>query len=82
VKNIGETGHAQPRIEFNVGGKFGNLSQRKAHPPLVARASVIHGVEGVVRKSHRNRTATRGWMVRLLLLFFETASLMHETNEI
>ena len=41
-------------------------AQRKAHPPLGARAEVYYGVEVVVTRNHRNRTAPSGWMVRLV----------------
>ncbi len=43
------------------------LGERKAHPPLGARAEVYHGVKVVVTGNHRNRTAPSGWMVRLVL---------------
>jgi hypothetical protein len=35
--------------------------------PLVARAGVTHGVEFVVTESHLNRTATSGYVARLVL---------------
>ena len=43
-------------------------AERKAHPPLGARAEVSHGVEVVITGKHLNRTAPSGWMVRLVLL--------------
>ena len=44
------------------------IAERKAHPPLGARAEVSHGVEVVITGKHVNRTAPSGWMVRLVLL--------------
>ncbi len=38
--------------------------------PLVARASVTHGVKVVVTVNHLNRTATSGYVARLVLLLF------------
>ncbi len=45
-------------------------AQRKAHPPLGAGAEVDHGVEVVVAKNHRTRTAPSGWMVRPVRFYF------------
>jgi hypothetical protein len=44
------------------------LHERKAHPPLGARAEVSHGVKVVITGNHVNRTAPSGWMVRLVSL--------------
>lgn len=46
---------------------FNFLAERKAHPPLGAVADVDHGVEVIIIINHRNRTASSGWMVRLVL---------------
>jgi hypothetical protein len=46
-----------------IGLKF--LTERRAHPPLGARAEVNHRVRVVVTEKHRNRAAPSGWMVRL-----------------
>jgi hypothetical protein len=48
----------------------GFLAERKAHPPLGARAEVSHGVNVVITGNHVKRTAPSGWMVRLVLLIF------------
>lgn len=43
------------------------LRERKAHAPLVAAASVTHGVKVVITESHLNRTATSGCVSRLVV---------------
>jgi hypothetical protein len=43
-------------------------AQRKAHAPLVARASVTHGFGIVVTENHLNKTATSGCVARLVLI--------------
>ena len=47
-----------------------SLPNVKAHPPLPAGAEVDHGVKVVTTGCHLNRAAGRGWMSRLVSLFF------------
>jgi hypothetical protein len=60
------------------------FAERKAHPPLGARAEVYQGVEVVITRNHRNRTAPSGWMVRLVRLFihFELAGAGSQTSRL
>jgi hypothetical protein len=55
---------------------MGFFAQRKAHPPLGARAEVYHGVEVVVTGKQVNTTAPSGWMMRLVLHLFVVYSVM------
>ena len=48
-------------------------AQRRAHPPLGARAEVSHGIKVVITEKHVNRTAPSGWMVRLVGLIIHVA---------
>jgi hypothetical protein len=48
--------------------KFNLLAERRAHAPLVARASVTHVFRVVVTENHLNRTATSGCVARLVVL--------------
>jgi hypothetical protein len=57
---------AEFRQVLGEGGKFSG--ERRAHVPLVAAAEVAHGVEVVVTGNHLNRTATSGYVARLVLL--------------
>ena len=63
---------------------LGFLPERRAHAPLVAAASVTHGVEVVVTVNHLNRTATSGCRVAsccasLFLVFISRRSKHEET---
>ena len=53
--------------------KLFSFAQRKAHPPLGARAEVSHGVKVVITGKHVNRTAPSGWMVRLVVPLFSVS---------
>jgi hypothetical protein len=60
-------------IRFQGGREIWTLpfgGERKAHAPLVAAASVTRRFQAVVTGNHRNRTATRGCMVRLVGLLY------------
>jgi hypothetical protein len=48
--------------------RFIFLPNVKEHATLSARESVDHGGGVVVTENHVNRTATSGWMMRLVLL--------------
>ena len=62
---------------------FQFFCERKAHPPLGARAEVQYKVEVEDARNHRNRKATSGWMMPLvLLLFFQRARLSRWIGEL
>jgi hypothetical protein len=46
------------------------LAQRKAHVPLVAAARVTHRIKAVITGNHLNRTATSGYVARLVRAIF------------
>jgi len=50
--------------------------------PLPAAAEVKYGVDVVITRDHRNRTATSGWMVRLVRLYYPVVILTVSKTDI